>query len=362
MKVLFLTRKYPPQTGGMETFCWELSQRYEGEKDIVHHGAKQRDILWALPALFFAAFRRRREIDVIHLGDLLLAALGPLLKVCVRKPIVATVHGLELTYSNPLFKYTLGWKMRFGLKYIDHIVAVSENTSRLLQELGYPKEQISIITHGTAEPKAIERGKARAILCRSLGVQPLKLQESFLLLTVGRHVKRKGVEWCIRNVLPEIVDLKPLYLITSTGPETEHIKKAIEETGMQEYARLLGRVNDDMLPMFYTGCDAFLMPNIHVPGDVEGFGFVAIEASSYGLPVLASNIDGISAAVHNGKNGVLVEAENAQAYIEQLRDWHTHSEERAQLRSTASAYTAKEFHWDKKVAEYTELFNTIANL
>ena len=40
---------------------------------------------------------------------------------------------------------------------------------------------------------------------------------------------------------------------------------------------------------------------------VEGFGFVFLEASSHGLPVLAHNIGGVSDAVKNGKTGILTD-------------------------------------------------------
>jgi glycosyltransferase involved in cell wall biosynthesis len=50
---------------------------------------------------------------------------------------------------------------------------------------------------------------------------------------------------------------------------------------------LLGKVSDLDKKILYNTADVFVMPNIKVEGDIEGFGIVAIEASSVGLPVIA---------------------------------------------------------------------------
>jgi glycosyltransferase involved in cell wall biosynthesis len=50
------------------------------------------------------------------------------------------------------------------------------------------------------------------------------------------------------------------------------------------------------------------MPNIPVSGDMEGFGLTALEASASGSLVVASDLEGISDAIRDGKNGFLITA------------------------------------------------------
>ena len=57
------------------------------------------------------------------------------------------------------------------------------------------------------------------------------------------------------------------------------------------------------------------MPNIPVDNDIEGFGIVALEASSTGLMVIASDLEGVKDAVVNEKNGYLVETLNSTGFI-----------------------------------------------
>ena len=68
------------------------------------------------------------------------------------------------------------------------------------------------------------------------------------------------------------------------------------------------------------GADVFVQPNIPVPGDMEGFGLVAIEAAMQGSLVVASSLEGLIDAVDDGVTGELLPAQDATA-------WRTHLEE-----------------------------------
>jgi phosphatidylinositol alpha-1,6-mannosyltransferase len=60
------------------------------------------------------------------------------------------------------------------------------------------------------------------------------------------------------------------------------------------------------------------MPNIKVNNNIEGFGIVAIEASSAGLPVIASDMEGISSAVIDKKTGRLVKSMDTKRFAEAI--------------------------------------------
>ena len=105
-----------------------------------------------------------------------------------------------------------------------------------------------------------------------------------VLLTLGRLVRRKGARWFTRHVLPGLApDIT--YLVAGDGPEANPIRVAAVQAGLGDRVLLLGRVDDDTRELLLRGADLFVQPNIRVPGDIEGFGLVTIEASMRGEPL-----------------------------------------------------------------------------
>lgn len=357
MHIVFLTRKFPPQKGGMETFSKQLTDHLPEPKTIVAAGKRKSDILWVAPLLLFKAFGLRRTADCYHLGDLVLAPVGRLLKTLTHTPVVVTVHGLELTYRGPgsLLAQLVNW----SLPKIDRFVCVSGNTKQLLLERGVEENRISVIPHGVAATDSVDRSQARARVCRELLADAASCDSRPLLLGVGRLVKRKGFEWFIRSVLPELRELNPLLILTSDGPERSAIEQAVEDTNQQQQVMMLGGVSAERLLDLYTGSDIFVMPNTHVEDDVEGFGFVAIEAAAAGLAVAATDIDGIPEAIHHDRNGILIKPGDAQEYAKVVRQWMTHAEDRLAFAERARLYTLEHFQWDDVVAHYMKVYQAL---
>ena len=103
-------------------------------------------------------------------------------------------------------------------------------------------------------------------------------------------------------------------------PERGTIQKIVDRCNLQGRVLLLGEVSDEDRKLIYNASDIFIMPNITVPGDVEGFGIVALEAGSCGLPVVASNIQGLRDAVINGKTGYLVGEGDVEGFVSRITD------------------------------------------
>jgi len=155
--------------------------------------------------------------------------------------------------------------------------------------------------------------------------------------------------------MPTIVKKHPniLYLVGGAGPGRDEIEQTIKRHSLADNVKLLGKVSDNCLKALYNVADIFIMPNIPIPNDMEGFGLVALEAASCGALVVASNLEGISDAVVNGKNGYLVPAKDAAAYVE------TVNRELVKRTLSASAirrYTMQHYSWDVTARQYRVLF------
>lgn len=312
--MLLISRAHTNQAGGMERLSFEL--RAELEKlpalevtHISHTGPRWLAplfVVWSMPLVLW----RARSVDVLHFGDPLLSFSAWLTKLVLRKPMCVTVHGLDISY--PSFLYQVYLKLFFG--HFDRYIAISRHVASILKQknMSLPVTVINPAVGDTTYDASIRRSKLSEILGRTT-------DKNKTLLTVGRLVARKGHVWFMINVLPHL-PADTLYVIAGDGPERETINRTSEKLGLEDRVYVLGRVSDETLRVLYNTVDAFIQPNIVVEGDVEGFGLVLLEAALCNRPVFAANIEGISDAIVDGKNGTLLPAQDDAAWQAALKN------------------------------------------
>lgn len=83
---------------------------------------------------------------------------------------------------------------------------------------------------------------------------------------------------------------------------------------------MLGKVSDGDRELLMAGADMMVQPNIAVPGDMEGFGLVTIEAAMRFTTVVASNLEGLADAVADGETGVLLPSGDVEAWATELSE------------------------------------------
>lgn len=131
-----------------------------------------------------------------------------------------------------------------------------------------------------------------------------------LLLAVGRCVYYKGFEYLIEAMmyLPEDYHL----LLAGRGELKEELERQIVELGLEEKVTMLGYVEDEMMPMLYGACDAYVLSSVE---KTEAFAIVQIEAMSCGKPVVATQIAGSGVPWVNahGISGLNVPVRDAKA-------------------------------------------------
>ncbi len=276
-----------------------------------------------------------RRYDIIHLGDGLLAILIPFINIFTKKTVTITIHGLDITFKNRLYQSFVIPQLRKA----DRIICISKNTYNLCLTKRIPQEKLVVIPDGISFPDDLRRP-----LPKPTNV-PILPDSAIILCTIGRLVKRKGHEWFIRKVMKKLDD-SYVYLIAGDGPEAAHIKFAIIEEGLDNRVFLLGAVDENTKEWLLRNSYLFIMPNIPVQGDVEGFGLVLIEAASRGLMAIAANIDGIPDAVVPAKTAILVPPEDADAFTKAII---TAMPDRQKVASEATL-----FSWDHIAKLYIE--------
>lgn len=370
MRLLFVSHSLPPagrpleNVGGIQRVAIELldALRAHPEVELVPLVLESawRDRHWRVPLFLAHALRevprlvRRGEVDAVLFASMVTGALAvPLRRTLVRHgvPVAVIAYGHDVTMAFPPYQW---WVPRV-FAAADRVLPISRATADAARARGLPDDRCVVVPLGVdfrRFPPPGDRAAHRRALRAALGDPARPLPDGALLLcAVGRQVERKGFRWFVDAVMPRLPDDVHLWL-AGDGPEHGRIRAAVAAHGLAGRVRLLGRRTDEEIALLYRGADLFVMPNIHVPGDMEGFGLVMLEAGANGLPTIAARLEGIADVVTDGENGVLVESEDAEQFAAAILRFHRDRELLARASASAERHTRATFGWRRAADGY----------
>lgn len=131
---------------------------------------------------------------------------------------------------------------------------------------------------------------------------------------VARLRVEKGQKTLVK-ALAEVVKAIPAVklLMIGDGPDKMELMRLSEDLGVSGNIVWLGQQDQAEVYKLYGVMDIVVVPSLF-----EGFGLVAAEAMAAGLPVIASNVDGVAEVVKDGETGALFPVGNWQALAESL--------------------------------------------
>lgn len=342
-RVLFITRKWGPAVGGMETYCERLTEelaRLRPVDVIALRGRENGQPPGALSLLLFPftvlrrLFALRHTPAIIHGGDL---AIWPLVLMALtffpKARIVLSAHGTDVSYGarGGLKGRLYSAYLKLGSRLLSRagIIANSRATFDRLSAIGWsPKAVVPLATDLTARPRvSYDRSQ---------------------MVFAGRLVERKGCSWFIREVIPLLP--KDIHL-TVIGTHWDEVEKASLDHPQVDF---LGPKPQHELVGYFGKALCVVIPNIEVGnGEYEGFGLIAPEAAAAGGVVLAAQCGGLTDAVRDGETGFLLEPGNAQEWADtilHIREW-PHRDRTSFIAQSQKAAT-RHFSWHR-VAEET---------
>ena len=193
---------------------------------------------------------------------------------------VLTVHDLA-TLDHPEWferKFALwyGALLPRLIRKVRAIITVSHfSRERIVRLTGVEPDRIHVVYNGVdqrfrpADPKTI----------RQIGTD-FQLNPPYILF-VGSLEPRKNLRMLLESWRLGGFDGATLVVVGGTG----RLFSRFEFDSIPEGVRLLGSVEDDVLPVLYSGAAGFVYPSIY-----EGFGLPPLEAMACGCPVAVSDI------------------------------------------------------------------------
>lgn len=289
--------------------------------------------VWRIPGyVFFACTSilklRRLNSDVrVHFADGALTLLSPFFR---SKRMTATVHGLDLIWEGKWYQ----WLLCRSLSRCETVVCVSGATRKLAEERGIHSSKLVVIPCGIWN-----RGPINT-----------QAQGQPVLISVCRLIPRKGIEWFLECVFPDLLSVnnRIQYYIIGNGKRKKVIKKLVQKKGLDAHVQVMGSVTEEEKYQLYLIGRVLVVPNVPVADDMEGFGIVCIEAAERGLSIAAANLEGIPDAVVSGETGMLFSPGNEAECMRVVTQLLDHPLDRQSVRKAA----LERYDWNVLIQKY----------
>lgn len=382
-EILVISHKYPPSIGGMQKHCFELVEGVS-QKTLVHRLIQTEGVskLWFFLTVVGQARKlllRNPNIGLIYVNDGLMAFVLTRLLKYTNVPMVVTIHGLDIVFPMAFYQK---WIKTTLTKYAA-IIAVSEATKNECILRGLDESKVLMVKNGyePSAEKLLDLSLIREKLRQTYGFET---EGKRIIVSIGRGVRRKGFSWFINHVITKLPSdvcyliigpksnvgqinylrkylpsslFEKLVLFAGLGVDELEIQQAIENHQLHERVKRISNLTYLELNALIQLADLSVMPNVSIAGDFEGFGLVALEAVSNGTLCVAAGIEGITTAIEDGKNGILLESGNAEMWKEEIETLLGDKEKLNALALQYQKYNLEHsYSWNQMVDAYFDIF------
>lgn len=297
--------------------------------------------------------REARDADVIHLH--VPNMLGALCCLMVGRRPRLLVHW----HSDVIDKGWLGQAFKpletALLRRADCIVATSSVYAEASPTLQRFRQKVAIVPIGVPDARTTESAGDGG--CEIPADLQAMIAGRKLVLAVGRLVPYKGFDVLVeaaRNLHDDAI-----VVIVGDGPLRGSLQAAIDESGLSQRVCLAGRLSNATLHALFARALVYCLPSVH---RAEAFGVVLLEAMSYGLPIVATNIpgSGVPWVNQHGVTGLNVPVGDPNALAQACNGILDSERERARLAEGARRRFLAEFTEDRSVGRMLATYRRLA--
>jgi len=367
MRILHVAKKYPEALGGDSTIVYNLQKQQvicghdvfilvsncadiPNKPNIFKFGfedsAKNLDKitfkrLLSLVVLFFYSFYILRKIrpTIVHSHS---ADMGFVVSIACRfykLPIVDAVHGL--TFSDPQHSIFKRYSEIFFLK--------CSNFRAIMSEDGYGKEMFS--KYGLKNFVYIPNGVDLLDFSRKHTTPNKKIR----ILFIGRLERQKGLNYlidAIRILIKKSTDFE--VRLVGDGSELTYLKLLVDKYALGSFVKFNGKVSHKQTLDYYYTSDIVVLPSIW-----EGFPLTVLEAWGARLPVVVTNVGGISKICNNNENALIIPPRSPKEITNALFALINDSGLRKRLGENGRILVEEKYGWEKIAKKVEKIYEEV---
>ncbi len=251
-----------------------------------------------------------------------------LLPLCCRRPIIGLIHMLSAQEMTRKYHLPFSLIENLGLKLYKNFIVMSQVTADKILKVN-KRATIAVIPNGVYPPKLNKVTKKNQICF------------------VGRlEYSQKGLDLLIDSFAKIIDQTDWQLVIGGSGPkyEEDRLISHISKLNLSSRVNLLGRVDKTTRDRIYKESEF-----IAIPSRYETFSLVALEALSYGLPILRFDINGMDWLPDDGN--IKVKSFDVDSYAKQMLKLIKMPKVRSVMSQTNRLH-AKHYSWNNISAQY----------
>jgi glycosyltransferase involved in cell wall biosynthesis len=374
MNIVMMTNTYKPHVGGVANSVYSFKEELkrkgnktlvvaphfdneEDEDDVIRVNAIRNfngsDFSVSLPSPIIASEKLEDFMpDIIHSHHpFLLGSSALRLATFKNIPLVFTHHTLYERYthyvpfdSENLQELTVNMVTEY-CNLCSSVIAPSQSIKELLEKRGV-KREIDVVPTGIDEHLfSIDRDDE---LEKKLGIP----KDAFVIGHVSRLAKEKNQNFLCQAVATFLKKREnAFFVVVGDGDIKEELEEIFKKEGVENRAIFLGSKKGEELIKIYKRFDIFAFSSTS-----ETQGMVIAEALLASTPIVALKASGVEELVQSHKNGILIEKESENSFIEAFETLYSLSKERLENLKKSSKRSAKEYTLSRTTQKLVEIY------
>jgi len=257
-------------------------------------------------------------------------------------PYIVSVWGSDI-YEFPQRSPVHRWLLKRNLEAADYLCSTSRDMARETQK--YTSKPILITPFGVDCEVFSPR--------RTAGLDG----GEFVVGTVRSMEKSYGID-CLLRAFKLFADRRPdsrcKLVIVGGGTLEDEYKRLANGLGLGARVHFTGRVPHDCVPEYLRSFSVFAALSVR-----ESFGVAVLEASACGIPVVVSNVGGLSEIVVDGKTGTVVPPNDEAAAAKTLEELMVSPSLQESMGKCGETWVRDSYSWDQTAKVMEDLYERV---